>query len=53
VGRETAEGLKVIRSPYPRVWVIERTLVASNEDLPGALPLQEAGKLVAPGHVGT
>ena len=46
VGHETAEGLKVIHSPYLRVWVIERTLVASSEELPSALALQEATMLV-------
>ena len=46
VGREAAEGLKVIHSPYSRVWVIARTLVASSGDLPSALALQEATRLV-------
>jgi hypothetical protein len=46
VGRESDEGLKVIHSPYRRVWVIARTLVASSAELPSALALQEATKLV-------
>jgi hypothetical protein len=46
VGDEEAEGLKVIHSPYSRVWVIARTLVASSGELPGALALQEATRLV-------
>jgi hypothetical protein len=46
VGRETSLGLKVIHSPYARVWIIARTLAMSHEDLANALAVQEATKLV-------
>ncbi len=46
VGRETSSGLKVIHSPYARVWIIARTLAMSHEDLTNALALQESTKLV-------
>ena len=46
VGRETSSGLRVIHSPYTRVWVTARTLAMSHEDLAGALAVQESTKLV-------
>jgi len=45
-GEEESQGLKIIRSPYSRVWVIARTLVKSPEDLPAALAIQEETQLV-------
>jgi len=45
-GRTTYGGMPVVRSPYTRVWVIDRTLVNSAEDLPAAVAEQEATKLV-------
>lgn len=45
-GREEVDGLKVLRSPYDRVWVIGRTLVESPADLPAARANEEARKLV-------
>jgi hypothetical protein len=46
VGQETSSGLKVIHSPYTRVWIIARTLAMSHEELANALAVQEATKLV-------
>lgn len=45
-GVEETEGLKVIRSPYDRVWVIGRTLVKDPADLPNAQATENARKLV-------
>jgi hypothetical protein len=46
VGVEEYKGLKVIHSPYNRVWIIQRTQVNSHEDLPNALAIQAATKIV-------
>ncbi len=46
VGRETSSGMKVIHSPYARVWITARTLAMSREDLASALAVQESTKLV-------
>lgn len=45
-GSEEVDGLKVIHSPYDRVWVIGRTLVESAADLPNAQAIENARKLV-------
>lgn len=45
-GAEELQGMKVIHSPYDRVWIIQRTLVKSHEDLPNALAIQAQTKLV-------
>ena len=45
-GQQETEGLKIIRSPYDRVWLIARTLVEGSEDVPNALAVQEATKIV-------
>lgn len=46
VGRETSSGLKIIHSPYARVWITARTLATSHEDVANALAVQESTKLV-------
>ncbi len=45
-GVEEADGLKVVHSPYDEAWVIARTLVKDQADLPNALAVEEARKLV-------
>ncbi len=45
-GVEEVDGMKVIHSPYDRVWIIQRTLVKSQEDLPNAAAIQAETKLV-------
>ena len=45
-GKEEVQGMKIIHSPYDRVWIIQRTLVKSHEDLPNAVALQAETKLV-------
>jgi hypothetical protein len=45
-GVEEVDGMKVIHSPYDRVWIIQRTLVKSHEDLPNAVAIQAETKLV-------
>ena len=45
-GVDKVEGMKVIHSPYERAWIIQRTLVASHEDLPNAVAIQADTKLV-------
>lgn len=45
-GVEEVQGMKVIHSPYTRVWIIQRTLVKSHEDLPNAVAIQAETKLV-------
>ena len=45
-GVEESEGLRVIHSPYTRVWLIARTLVKDAADLPTALAIQEGSQLV-------
>jgi hypothetical protein len=45
-GVEELDGMNVIHSPYDRVWIIQRTLVKSHEDLPNALAIQAETKLV-------
>ncbi len=46
VGQEETEGLKIIHSPYEKVWIIGRTLVNSPSDLPAARALNNAMKIV-------
>ena len=45
-GEEEADGLKVVHSPYDEAWVIGRTLVKDQADLPNALAVEEARKIV-------
>ncbi len=45
-GVREIQGMQVIHSPYDRVWIIQRTLVKSHEDLPNAVALQAQTKLV-------
>ncbi len=45
-GQEEDAGMKVVHSPYDRVWVIGRTLVENAADLPNARANEEARKLV-------
>ena len=45
-GVEEVQGMKVIHSPYERVWIIQRTLVKNHEDLPNAAAIQNETKLV-------
>ncbi len=46
VGQEETEGLKIVHSPYNKVWIIGRTLVNSPADLPAARAINDAMKLV-------
>ena len=45
-GVEEVEGLKVIHSPYNRVWLVARTVVNNKEDTPNAVAIQAEEKLV-------
>ena len=45
-GLEEVEGLKVIHSPYDRVWLVGRVVVDDAEDTPNALAIEEQMKLV-------
>ncbi len=45
-GLEEVHGLKVIHSPYDRVWLVARTVVNSPQDTANAVAVQAAQKLV-------
>lgn len=45
-GAEETQGMKIIHSPYDRVWVLPRTLVSSEQDLNEAIAIQAEMKLV-------
>ncbi len=45
-GSEEVDGLKVIHSPYDRVWMIGRVVVNGPEDLPAARAIEEQMQLV-------
>ena len=45
-GVEETEGMRVIHSPYDRVWLLPRTLVRSQQDQSDAVALQAQMKLV-------
>ena len=45
-GQQETEGMQIIHSPYSRVWVLPRTLVASEQDLKAAIAIQAEMKLV-------
>jgi hypothetical protein len=45
-GLEEADGLKVVHSPYNEAWVIGRTLVKDQADVPNALAVEEARKII-------
>jgi len=45
-GKEEYRGLKVIHSPYDRVWLVARTVVDSLEDTANAVKIQAEQKLV-------
>lgn len=45
-GIEEVDGLKVIHSPYDRVWLIGRVVVEGPHDTPTALAIEEQMKLV-------
>jgi hypothetical protein len=45
-GQDETQGMKIVHSPYDRVWVIGRTYVGDEADLPAARATEEARKLV-------
>jgi hypothetical protein len=45
-GMEEVEGLKVIHSPYDRVWLIGRVVVEGPADTPNALAIEEQMEIV-------
>ena len=45
-GKEEVDGMKVVHSPYSRVWLVARTVVNSKEDTANAAAIQAEEKLV-------
>lgn len=49
-GQEEVDGLKLIHSPYDRVWLVGRVVVEGAEDTPNALAIEEEMKLIPLRH---
>ncbi len=45
-GQQETEGMRIVHSPYNRVWVLPRTLVKSEAELKSAIAIQAEMKLV-------